>query len=288
VSRRKKGSGDEAEGLRWLTTYGDVVTLLLAFFVLLYAISQVDQRKFRLFVSGLEVPFGNTAASMGGVLSGNSGLADSTNDGNLPANAELTDTDVGLGLIDGGEDLNGGTNTTTTTTTLDTTTTIPIVLPPDDVLRTAEELAALRFRIESELAAAGFSDVVDLDIDTRGLIVAVATDDVLFASGSAEVSPSGRLIVDTLGPALGDIGNPIQVEGHTDSLPLQRFGYDNWNLSTDRAVQVVHRLIVEHGIEPDRLSAVGYGEFRPRADNATEEGRALNRRIELVIVSETE
>ena len=289
MRKRKESKGDEAEGLRWLTTYGDVVTLLLAFFVLLYAISQVDQQKFQLFVSGLEVPFGNPAGSRG-LLSGDSGLADeAAGEGPLPAQSDIQDVDQGFGLIDGGVNRTEPTTTTVPVVAASsTTTTTTIVLPDEEILRTAQQMQALRDRVQDDLRRAGLDDHIDLRLDTRGLIIAVATDDVLFPSGSTQLSEEGLRIVEVLAPSLDSVGNTVLVEGHTDSVPLQRGGYDNWNLSTDRAVAVLHVLIDRYELEPARLVATGYGEYRPRADNDTAEGRALNRRIEIVIEAATE
>ncbi len=293
-SRRRRGAGEEDNPLRWLTTYGDVVTLLLAFFVLLYAISQVDQQKFQLFVSGLEAPFGNPVAAAN-LLAGNTGLADNAGEGSLPADSDLQNVDGGLGLIDGGAENVRPTTTTTvpaaTTTSTSTTvasTTTTLVLPEDRILRTAEDLQALRDEVRQNLERAGMGDLADLEINARGLVIAIATDDVLFASGSTRISEIGREIVDVIGPSLRGFANDVLVEGHTDDVPLTRPGYDNWNLSTDRAVAVLHVLADGHGLDPERLAATGYGEYRPRADNATEEGRSKNRRVELVIVAETE
>jgi len=289
VRRRKKVEEDNP--LRWLTTYGDVVTLLLAFFVLLYAISQVDQRKFQLFVSGLEAPFGNPVAA-NSLLAGDTGVASEMGEGPLPADPSIQ-VDDGAGLIDGGQPDRGSTTTTTSdgdgsTTTSSTTTTTTRPLPDERILRTAEDLEALRDEVQSSLEDAGMGDVADIEIDSRGLVIAIATDDVLFASGSTAISEEGERIVGAIAPSLGAIGNRILVEGHTDDVPLLRRGYDNWNLSTDRAVAVLHLLLDVHAIDPTRLVATGYGEYRPRADNETEEGRSLNRRVELVIVAETE
>jgi chemotaxis protein MotB len=141
----------------------------------------------------------------------------------------------------------------------------------------------LEAHLREQLRAAGLLRRVRFEIGPRGLVVAVATDQVLFATGSAHVSPLGRRIVATLAPTLRELSNPILVEGHTDDVPLHRGGYDNWNLSTDRAVAVVHLLQYVFGIDPHRLSAIGYGEYRPVATNLTEAGRALNRRVEIVI-----
>ena len=123
MSPRRRKAPEEDNPLRWLTTYGDVVTLLLAFFVLLYAISQVDQRKFQLFVSGLEAPFGNPVSSAT-LLAGNTGLANEAGEGPLPADSDLQNVDDGMGLIDGGaENLNPTTTSTVASASTTTTST---------------------------------------------------------------------------------------------------------------------------------------------------------------------
>ena len=272
---RKKKVPEADNELRWLTTYGDVVTLLLAFFVMLYAISQVDQQKFLLFVSGLEDPFGNPATSEG-LLGEGSGIVGAAHDDQQLGEERLN----GIALLDG----------------------LPEVIDQSDevvdpqepapqqggggTLATSEDLLRVRASIQRALEGAGFGDVVDYEIDTRGLVIAIATDDVLFASGSAAFGQQGEEIIAVIAPTFHDFTNEILVEGHTDSAPLTAAGYDNWNLSTDRALAVLKLLTVDHAIEATRLAATGFGEHRPRTTNDTEKGKAANRRVELVIVAE--
>ena len=109
---------------------------------------------------------------------------------------------------------------------------------------------------------------------------------MLFASGSADLGDTGKDIIGVIAPTLAGFTNQILVEGHTDTVPIGRPGYDNWNLSADRALAVLKLLVTVHQIEPIRLGATGFGEFQPKADNATTEGKATNRRVELVIVAE--
>ena len=113
----------------------------------------------------------------------------------------------------------------------------------------------------------------------------IASDDVLFPLGSADVSELGSEVIAAIAEVLEGFPNDVLVEGHTDDVPLQRPGYSNWNLSTDRAVAVVNLLIDEHGIEPSRLGAAGYADQRPRAPNDTPENRALNRRVDVLVVA---
>ena len=277
---RKKAEPEEDNPLRWLTTYGDVVTLLMAFFVMLYAISQVDQQKFLLFVSGLQDPFGNPASVEGLLTDGNGIVGSAQSIENLDSGAF-----AGVALLDGLPDINedateqNGANKDEGAADGNNGEDEP------RAIETMSELQEVRASLEEALAQAGFGDAVEFVIDERGLTIAVATDKVLFASGSREFGDKGRDIVGVIAPTLREFSNDILVEGHTDTVPLNHEGYDNWNLSSDRALAVLKLLVNEFGIEPTRLAATGFGEFRPKADNATPEGRATNRRVELVIVA---
>jgi chemotaxis protein MotB len=256
----------EAE-LRFMGTYGDAITLLMAFFVMLYAISQVDAQKFQLLVSGLADPFKNTAIEDGLLDAGNGIVGSEINESVIEQNQQ------GVSAIEL------------------MPAPAPDAAPADtepiedgNYLSSAEELTDVRDSLVEALQAFGLEPEVSLRLDSRGLVVSIATDDVLFATGSPELSEPGREIIDALVPILSDFDNEILIEGHTDTVPLDQNGYTNWNLSADRALSVLE--ILEAGdIKPTRLSATGYGEFRPIADNSTEEGRAANRRVELVIVA---
>ena len=279
---RERKKPEEPNELRWLTTYSDVVTLLMAFFVMLYAISQVDQSKFQLFVSGLADPFDNPAVAEGLLNSGTGFVGADMGDGTegesfgspalldgLPSIEDLTaeesvveqrEENVATDPGEGGND--------------------------PDALVTNDELVRVRDAIAAALVEAQLSGSVDFEINSRGLVIAIATDHVLFASGSAEFGSDGDSIVAAIAPTLATFNNEILVEGHTDTVPLDRYGYDNWNLSADRALAVLKALTAWGGIDPIRLAATGYGEYRPRATNETEEGKAANRRVELVVVVE--
>ena len=283
---RERKKPEEPNELRWLTTYADVVTLLMAFFVMLYAISQVDQTKFQLFVSGLADPFDNPAVSEGLLNSGTGFVGADMGDGSseietfgapalldgLPAVDSLevndengqhvlnanTDMDPGDNEDDGGAD-------------------------PNAVV-TDSQLIEVRDAIAGALEEAGLAGAVDFELNSRGLVIAIATDHVLFASGSSEFGENGDRIVAAIAPTLATFNNEVLVEGHTDTVPLDSFGYDNWNLSADRALAVLKALAKWEGIDPARLVATGYGEYRPRESNETDDGKAANRRVELVVV----
>jgi chemotaxis protein MotB len=109
-------------------------------------------------------------------------------------------------------------------------------------------------------------------------------DKMLFASGSASLSNAAVTVLRDISRVLATVPNPLQVEGNTDNRPIHTQEFpSNWELSAARAASVVH-LLTRLGIDPSRLSAIGYGEHRPAASNDTEEGRAENRRVTLVII----
>jgi chemotaxis protein MotB len=112
----------------------------------------------------------------------------------------------------------------------------------------------------------------------------VATDDVLFTSGSAELRDVDG-VLDIIAPEIVDIPNALFVDGHTDDIPFPSLDYTNRDLSAERALAVAAELERNYGVAPDRLIPAGYGEWRPIADNSTEEGRAANRRVELVVAA---
>jgi len=279
---RERKKPEEPNELRWLTTYSDVVTLLMAFFVMLYAISQVDEQKFELFVSGLADPFDNPAVEEG-LLNAGTGfvgadMGDGTSDIETFGAPALLDGLPSMEILDendeaGQYELNENTDD-----------------QPDDggedpdAIVTDEQLVEVRDAIQAALEVAGLAGAVDFELNSRGLVIAIATDHVLFASGSAEFGSDGDAIIAAIAPTLATFNNEILVEGHTDTVPLDSYGYDNWNLSADRALAVLKALAKWDGINPARLVATGYGEYRPRDSNETDEGKAANRRVELVVV----
>ena len=265
--RRPRQAPEEDNELRWLTTYGDVVTLLLAFFVMLYAISQVDARKFELFVTGLADPFGNVAASEG-LLGNGAAIVGAAYVDLVPVSAQVD----GIAILDGLPDLERDDIHSSPES-------------PPDPAPLASDLAQVREDLTEALREAGLTDLVDIEADVRGLTLSIGTDNVLFASGSAEFGAEGRRIIGVIAPTLATFSNDLMVEGHTDTQPIHRRGYDNWNLSADRSLAVLRLLTDDYDIDARRISATGYGEFRPRASNETESGRAVNRRVELVIVA---
>jgi chemotaxis protein MotB len=240
---QRRGQEEEsADASAWLTTYGDAVTLLLAFFVMLFAMSSTDAAKFERMAESMRMAF-----------TGGTGI--------LPDNTVLVGED-GAAPTPPASDI------------------LPPMAPPAAAPDLANQLAD---EIHAVFERQGLLDIAEVAVVPDGVTVRVRTDDVLFATGSAQVQPIARRVLTALAPSLRDIPNDIRVEGHTDDVPISRRDYTNWNLSADRAVAVLTLLATDHGIQPTRLSAVGYGEHAPLVPNDGPEARAVNRRVEIII-----
>ena len=150
-----------------------------------------------------------------------------------------------------------------------------------------EGLGQLKKRVESLLSAEVLMGRVQAHIDARGLIISLGEAGI-FDSGSDQIKPEGKTLLDTIAGSLVSLGNQIRVEGHTDNVPIRNSRFpSNWELSTSRATAMISYLIVNLGFTPELLSAAGYGEFRPTDSNDTPDGRAHNRRVDIVILNPT-
>jgi len=248
---------------RWLITYGDLVTLLMAFFIALYGISHSDSKKFNEFLKGLGA-FGNPAAANSGILKGGPSIVGSgTGVGAAQPGSVTVGSSGGTALGTGGTPA------------------------ASKVTATAANLPAVAANIEQALQAQGLANSVTFTVEPRGLVATIATDHVLFETGSSQVDAAGQQIIAAIAPTLVRLTNPVLIEGYTDNVPLNSNGRTNWNLSTDRAVAVLQTLQSAYGIDPTRLSGAGYAEYHPLASNATPQGRAANRRVQIVILTDT-
>lgn len=265
-NRRSRAKEDKSGA--WLTTYADAVTLLMAFFVLLYAMSEIDTIKFTAFLEGLRVPFGNSAGE--GLLPATDGLQpeETPRPPNEPADRLPSETEE--------ESLEEQIPRFEVT---------PEVIEALQRLESAhDQLDVVAKTLQEALALRELDMYIEQRREERGLVVSIASDDVLFSLGSVVISDIGREVIEVVAETLDGFPNPLLIEGHTDNVPLQRPGYSNWNLSTDRAVAVLELMIDEHELPPDRVGAVGYGEHHPLMSNADPAGRARNRRVDIVVL----
>ena len=259
---RKGGRGhqahDEHPDERWLLTYADMITLLMALFIVMWSMSAVNISKFE------ELKMSLRAAFNGNIMDDQQSIAP------------------------GGESVMEPTAQHVTS---------PAILPPKEVAQpenvddmlARKELESLR-KVQAELRRwakqHGVSEQIRATIDERGLVVRLLTDEVLFDPGHAVVKTSSDALLGKIGTLLasGRIQNPIRVEGHTDDTPISTAQFpSNWELSAARATAVLRKLL-DAGLPPGRVSVAGYGEERPMRTNATVAGRALNRRVEIVVV----
>jgi len=156
----------------------------------------------------------------------------------------------------------------------------------EELSQQLDELTRAKKVLESALSKEIEDRQVKLEMMEKGLVITVVGD-VLFDSGKAKVRPESFPILDKVATVLTENVPELNVgiEGHTDNLPIKFSGWkSNWELSTARALSVLHYLVEEKSISPERVSAIGYGEYSLVASNSTKEGRQLNRRVEIVIL----
>jgi chemotaxis protein MotB len=238
----------------------------MALFIILFAIGQTDIAKFKRFQTGLQKEFGAPALDGGtGVLDGSQLPADPDVSAALAyVNAGLTDPST---LATGGPEAGNGQGEGGGS---------PWQVTPATADYTAEAL-------EERLQDAGIPpEQVEVRTDERGVVIVLQTDGVTFRSGAWALEPDGVALLEALAGPLTTLLNRIIVEGHTDNQPMSAGGITNWELSGFRAASVVREL-ERLGIPSDRMRLGGYGDTRPIADNATAEGRAANRRVEIVL-----
>jgi chemotaxis protein MotB len=145
-------------------------------------------------------------------------------------------------------------------------------------------LGRLKEGVDALVKGQGIGSKVRTRLETRGLVISL--DGSFFDSGSDQLRPEGYELLNALAPAILNLGSQVRIEGHTDDVPIQTGRFpSNWELSTARATSVVAYLVRQFGFTPEKLSAAGYGEFRPIEKNDTPEGRARNRRVDIVILN---
>lgn len=230
---RRKRTADEENLDRWLLTYADLITLLLAFFIVMYSISRVDAQKFR-----------QVSRALSGALKGGDNLVVKNED-------EITLPGSGVFKI-------GHLN------------------------RIGQLIENKFLKVVDET---GQEAKVSTEITERGLVIHIM-ESALFRMGSAQLEGQARATLDLIAEEIINIPNHIRVEGHTDDIPIKTEKYpSNWELSSARATEVVRYMIETYRLAPDRLSALGYGEFRPLRPNNSFENRAQNRRVDIVVLT---
>jgi chemotaxis protein MotB len=239
---------------RWLVSYADFITLLFAVFVVLYAMGQSDKKKVEEVMQAIQQSFGMATAG-----------ATAPKVNVIPSQA---------------------------------ITVIPSLKPeikisPMGKARSGQaksraeekDFRQIKSAVEAYLVKQGAQNKVTLEITRRGLIVSLK-EAGFFNSGQATIKPEAYDLINTIAEVMTQYNNPLRVEGHTDNVPISTSQFpSNWELSTARATNGLRYLLRNFDVDANKISATGFAEYRPIADNATPEGRAKNRRVDLVMLS---
>jgi chemotaxis protein MotB len=259
VSRRRRPR-PHVNHERWLVSYADFITLLFAFFVVLYASAQVDQQKVGKLALAIQVAFQEL--------------------GVFPAST----TQVPMDLNDPMP-----FSTVQTIQNVERSNEMGrIASPPKDELAAASQsdLSTLQSELQQALKDEIALHSVALHRESEGLVISLR-EFGFFNSGSATLKASAMPALDRIGAILAVRTCQLRIEGHTDNIPMHKAGIaSNWELSTARSTELIRLLILRYRFSPERLSAAGYAEYHPIASNVTPQGRAQNRRVDLVILSD--
>ena len=252
--RMRKNKHPEHENHeRWLVSYADFITLLFAFFVVMFASSQTDKGRAKQVSEAVEKALadGKSVSVPSAVAKILGGTVDDKGQGNAqmkgPGGAQKSAKEA----------------------------------PPMEVLELSASLKTLSTQLGDEIKAGK----VEVSMTPRGLVVSLKQT-AFFPSGTEVLEPTSLGTVRKVADALKGLSNPVRVEGHTDSIPIHTARFrSNWELSAARAITMMEALADQFGIPHERLAIVGYAETMPVASNDTAEGRARNRRVDLVILN---
>lgn len=232
MPKRKKEEKKQEGAPAYMLTYGDMMTLLLCFFVLLLSMSKIDENKFMVAASSFQNAFNGILESMP----------------TIPFHKEIL---------------------------------IPRLGGDEQNKRISIEAAR---EIREAIKKEKLDEAIKVKVTDRGIAIKVS-DPILFDLGKADIKPGFARMLDEIVRIINKVpDNEIRVEGHTDNTPIHTLEFpSNWELSAARALSVVKFFYTQGGIHPSKLSAVGYGEYRPIALNTTPESKQKNRRIEIYV-----
>ena len=252
---RKKKAPEAENHERWLVSYADFITLLFAFFVVMFATSQTDKSKAQQVSDSVKRALDGEKMSsvLAAILGGT-----------------VNDKGKGNAMMRGP----GGAQKS-----------VP-EKHDEKKEKLAELLPSLKV-LNEELKKEIESGRIQISMEPRGLVVSF-TQAALFPSGEDVISPDAMEGLEKVAQAINRLPNPVRLEGHTDSVPIRtpRF-HSNWELSAARSITLMELLSSRFGVAQERLSIAGYADTAPIAPNNTQEGRARNRRVDIVVLNET-
>jgi chemotaxis protein MotB len=264
MAKYVKKQSDDGDGANWMTTYSDLVTLLLTFFVMLFSMAAIDSQKYEEVRKSLRSSFLNIAG--GDKLLKNEGEVIFNLTEQSPPGKDQEKTEEGQEQEEGKQTQEYEKE---------------IIEKANQLI--AERAEAVKKEMAETIERLGLSDQVSVVREQRNVIFRIDSI-ILFELGKADIKDSGKEVLNKLSTLLAEIGNDILIQGHADDLPINTVLFpSNWELSTKRATNVVKYLIESCKLPPEKLTATGNGEFRPIKPNDTPENRQANRRVDIVI-----
>lgn len=230
---RKKKHEEHANHERWLVSYADFITLLFAFFTSMYAISSVNEGKFRVLSDSLSIAFNPSLFTSTRVMEGPRFVKEQRSH-NEQSTSALSSNNY-------------------------------------------QKIQSALKKLESDKRLA-------LVVDEQRITIRL-TESSLFEGGTDKLLPEALPVLDEIAIVLKELPNSLRVEGHTDNIPVRTAQFpSNWDLSSARAIRILKYFFEQHGFDPSKLSAAGYGEFRPVETNDTPSGRSKNRRVDIMVM----
>ncbi|TBR37217.1 MULTISPECIES: flagellar motor protein MotD [Dyella] len=267
--RRKKGHEDHVNHEAWAIPYADLMTLLLAFFVVMYAVSVVNEGKYRVMSQSIIEAFNGNNKTIQPVHSNNAPQV-----APVPSSRQSSTTPPSL--------------TPHMAVPLPSRALQPQITQPGVPIHRdpgQENLARIQDQVQQALQPLIDKSLVIVRRTNTWLEIEIRTD-ILFPSGVAKLSPQADNTLRNIADILAPFPNPLRVEGYTDDMPISNVVYpSNWELSAARAASVA-RLFSENGVDANRLGIIGWGQTRPAAENDSTEGRNRNRRVLVVVLSD--
>lgn len=266
---RRKAHEEHQNHEAWAIPYGDLITLLLAFFVVMYAVSSVNEGKYRVLADAMAEAFGGPPKSLKPVQVGRLQLGTTRADAETPTQLSARNAP---------------------TPPIQMRIRTPVEVRPSGPspgeVKEREKLQKITDEVQKALGPLIEKNMVIVRRTESWVEIEIKTD-ILFASGSAQLDVHAVPVLEHLSEILAPYGNRIRIEGHTDNRPIASWQFpSNWELSAARASSVL-RILTAHGVDAHRLSVLGLADTRPKAGNDTPEGRNQNRRVTLVLLSDS-
>ncbi|MFC7528129.1 flagellar motor protein MotB [Actinoplanes sp. GCM10030250] len=270
---------EHANHERWLVSYADMMTLLFVLFVVLFSMSDVNNKKFAQLAAGLSAGFGAQSAAFQGQSAPLDGSAN---------NAQVVQIDPGSNPGDGSSGTEGlnQKQKEAVERAVEAEDRKEASANAEKAAKEAEDLKAIERKIADALAAQKLLSSAKFTIDQRGLVVTIVTNEVVFAGDRADLQKGGEKILNAIAPTLAKLPNNIEVDGHTNQLRSRTAYYPSgWELSAARASTTV-RFFTDHKIPKKRLSAVGFSDTKPLIDPKDPRSITQNRRVDVVVLTQ--